>query len=201
MNVKAWATINVLVLLAVTFFAAADASAGWLIYHEKELKGKILDIDTKQPVEGAVVVVEYKKATVGLGAGSISSIIEVRETLTDKDGNFCIPSYTTVIQPFSWQIPNTVIVFKPGYASLETGVSSFTDQIPVKEGSWHWSKKLKYRILGAGIVELPKLKETEERRLHIPSPITGIDYKKQKMFMQLLNEERSSLNLYRYKIE
>lgn len=200
MKIKAWVALNLLVLLAVTFFTAADSNAGWLIYHEKELKGKILDIDTKQPIEGAVVVVEYKKATLGLGAGSISSIIDVRETLTDKQGNFRIPSYTTVIQPFSWQIPNTVIIFKPGYASLKTGASNFIGQMPVKEGSWHWSKKLKYRMHGAGIVELPRFKEAEERRLHIPSPITGIDYEKQKLFMQLLNEERSILNLDRYKI-
>lgn len=201
MKVKAWVAINLLVLLAVTFFAATDSSAGWLIYHEKEIKGKILDIDTKQPIEGAVVVAKYKKATLGLGAGSISSIIEVRETLTDKEGNFRIPPYTTVIQPFSWQVPNTVIIFKPGYASLETGASNFIGQMLGKEGSWPWSKKLQYGMHGAGIVELPNIKEAEEKRLHIPSPITGIDYKKQKLFMQLLNEERSILNLDRYKIE
>ncbi len=133
--------IKIIMLMLPIVVMPASSKAGWLIYHEPIFNGKILDIDTKQPIEGAVIVVEYNKATIGLGAGSISSIINLRETLTDKEGNFHIPSYSTFIQPFSWQIPATVIIFKPGYASLELGAIYFTgNQIQDKEGSWPWSK-------------------------------------------------------------
>jgi hypothetical protein len=201
MQLKTWATVNLFVLIAVTFITANCSHAGWLIYHEHELRGRILDIDTKQPIEGAVVVVEYKKATIGLGAGTLDSTIDVRETQTNKDGIFKIPSYTTVIQPFSWQIPNTVIIFKPGYASLETLASNFIGQIATKEGTWPWSKDLKYRLSAAGLLELPRLIGINERRLHMPSPITNFDYEKQNLLIKSLNEERSSLGLDNYRFK
>ena len=177
-------------------FTTATSEAGWLIYHMPALNGQILDIETKQPIEGAVVVVEYQKATMGLGAGSISSVINVSETLTDKNGNFHIPSYTTFIQPFSWQVPTIMIIYKPGYASLELGKDYFTGkETEEEEGSWPGPdfKGLKYRIHGLGIVEIPKLKTWEQRWKSMPSPVTDIDYKDQKLLIQLLNEENKNL--------
>jgi hypothetical protein len=89
-----------------------SARADWILYHKPEFSGKIIDIDTKVPIEGLVVGVQYQKATLGLGAGQITSIINVQEALTGKDGNFKIPTYTTLIQPFSWKIPTTCIIFQ-----------------------------------------------------------------------------------------
>jgi hypothetical protein len=162
--------ITILIVLILSTIASTS-EAGWLIYHESELKGQIIDIDTKQPIEGAVVVVVYRTATLGLGAGQGTSDIDVRETLTDKDGQFLIPPYTTVIQPFSWKIPGRVIIFKPGYASLTRfqGVhpSFFTgEQAVEREGSWPDSefKSLKYRLRSHGIVEIPKLETWKQRR-------------------------------------
>lgn len=177
------------VSLVFLFCFYTPAHAGWLIFYEPELKGKILDIDTKQPIEGAVVVVEYKKATIGLGAGTISSIIDIRETLTNKDGNFRFPSYTTFIQPFSWQIPASVIIFKPGYPSVELGEWYFVGgQIQEQEESW--SKELKYRLHGLGIVELPMLRTREERIQAKPAPVgEATDWKKQKKFIEAIRNE------------
>jgi hypothetical protein len=183
------------IILAVFMvaFVTASSEAGWLIYHEPELKGTILDIETKKPIEGAVVVAVYKKATLGLGAGSISSIINVRETLSDKDGLFHIPSYTSIIQPFSWQIPSSVIIFKPGYASLEVGNWHFIGkEIESQEGSWPWTKDLKYRLSGRGIVEVPKLKTREEKRqAWMDASIFGADVKSGDLplLYKMVNEE------------
>jgi hypothetical protein len=188
--------ITMIIMLMLPIVVMPTSSeAGWLIYHEPIFDGKILDIDTKQPIEGAVVVVEYNKATMGLGAGSISSIISLRETLTDKEGNFHIPSYSTLIQPFSWQIPTTVIIFKPGYASLELGAIYFTGkQIQEKEGSWPWSKELKYKLHGPGIVELPKIKTSEDlikRTLGFP---TGFGAKELPHLYKAYGEEKNLFN-------
>lgn len=197
-------TLLIAMLVAVLLFVSTSSEAGWLVFNEPEFKGKILDIETKQPIEGAVVVVEYKKATMGLGAGSISSIIDIRETLTDKDGNFSFPSYSTVIQPFSWQISTILIIFKPGYASLRLDASHFTGKdINEIKGSWPGLQNLRYRLHGLGIVELPLLKTREERLYSMPSgPLTDIDPKKQRLLIQLINEERGNLNLEdRYKLK
>ncbi len=157
------------VALLISFMVCTVESvsyAGWLVYHESALKGTILDIDTKQPIEGAVVAAVYRKSTMGLGAGSESSVINARETLTDKKGNFVIPSYWTLIQPFSWQISTRIIILKPGYASLElVGSTHFAGEELQQEqyGSWWWAQYLKYGLRGRGIVELPKVMTKEER--------------------------------------
>ena len=182
------AIIFAMIIVVVT---AATSDAGWLIYHEPEFKGIILDTDTKQPIEGAVVVAVYKKASMGLGAGSIDSIINVRETLTDKEGHFRIPSYTTFIQPFSWQIPTTCIIFKPGYASAEVGNWHFGGEElkEVQERGWPWTKELKYKLRGRGIVELPKVKTREERWNASFVGVTGYSEKELPMLYKARSEE------------
>jgi hypothetical protein len=124
-------------MLLITLFAASS-EAGWLIYHEPEFNGTILDIDTKQPIEGAVVVVEYKKESMGVGAGNISWVIGVREALTSKEGKFRFPSYTTLIQPFSWQTHTVFLIYKPGYASLQLALKDYLTgkETSEMEGSW-----------------------------------------------------------------
>jgi hypothetical protein len=161
------ATIRLIISsVLLVAFMAASSEAGWLIFHEPEFNGKILDIDAKQPIEGAVVVVEYKKETLGVGAGNMSSVIAVRETLTDKDGNFHFPSYTTLIQPFSWQIPTVFVIYKPGYASVELALKDYLTGKEKREveGSWPIPefKGLQYRLL-TETVELPKLSTREQR--------------------------------------
>ena len=190
--------------------------------HKPAFKGKVIDAETKEPIEGAVVVAVYNKSTMGLGAGTVSSVINVREALTDKEGMFRIPSYTTVVQPFSWEISATFIIFKPGYGSFPNyrvsptmklsnpGIEQFFSENEVgKEGELleggAWWKNFK---LTFGLVELPKLKTREERRLSMPSPEEGSGHeqswyrKKQKQFIRLLNEENKNLGLKgEYKIE
>lgn len=170
-----WQKINVNVQKKIIFviilvlFTAACLKSGWLIYYEPALKGTILDIDTKQPIEGVVVAVEYSKETIGLGAGGISSILNWRETLTDKDGHFRIPSYITIIQPFSWKNPNGVVIYKPGYISLYLGTWHFNGEEtrevldPWSKGVEYWSSGLVYRLAERGVVELPRTRTPEQR--------------------------------------
>ncbi len=187
-------SILAILILSIT---TATAEAGWLIYHEPEFQGTILDIDTKQPIEGAVIVAVYKKSTMGLGTGTMSSIINIRETLTDKEGNFRVPSYTTFIQPFSWKSQTIFIIFKPGYASIETGNWHFMGKELKKaqERGWPWTENLKYKLHGRGIVELPRLQSREERRNSKPSPAEDSEhesswyYKKQKLLIKAIRDE------------
>ena len=102
----------------------------------------------------------------GLGAGAFSFIINVRETLTDKEGMFRIPSYTTIIQPFSWSSKATFIVFKPGYASIsglnfEETLVKDADNKQV-ELPWLYNNDLRF-IFAPRLTGLPKAKTREER--------------------------------------
>jgi hypothetical protein len=171
-------------LLGVLFLlCSAISSHAWLIYHKPEFKGKVIDADTKEPIEGAVVVAEYSKQAIRIAPESVGITINVKETLTDKDGNFLIPSYTTIIDPFAWSKEVNFIIFKPSYGSFPdwrirppkgmdikiTWDEFFSGQIGVEKEVQVWvdpwrSSESKKEKVAFGIVELPKLKTWEERK-------------------------------------
>ena len=53
-------------------------------YHKPAFQGKVIDAETKEPIDGAVVVVIYKKYPIisGPGGGG-ESIMDIKETLTN----------------------------------------------------------------------------------------------------------------------
>jgi len=180
----------VLIILVINLVPVA-ASADWLIYHKPAFEGQILDGETKRPIEGAVVVALYNKRTMGLGAGTLSSVINVREALTNKQGKFKIPSYTTIIQPFSWEETVTFIIYKPGYISLRLDLGKYFtgEETRTQEGSLWWSKDLKFRIREGGIVELPKVRSNNDRLNSIP-PRDDEIVNDAKELMKLISKER-----------
>jgi hypothetical protein len=166
---------------------ASHACASWIIYHKPAFEGQILDGDTKEPIEGAVVVVLYNKRTIGLGAGTLSSVINIRETLTDKEGRFRIPPYTTLIQPFSWEDNANFIIYKPGYVAVTRlydrdleSIFSGQDVLEEQEFEWLHNREIVFRYRPPDIVELPKPKTREEHIRSLPS-IPGPDLPAKKM--------------------
>ncbi len=155
----------------------------WLFYYKPAFKGRLVDNETKEPLEGVVVVAIYGTSPwFCLGPGGCSgSIIHVRETLTDKNGEFSIPSYIGIIHPFDYEGDTDFIIYKPGYGSFD---NLYTFNIfPIQYRgimycgpSWLFSQERTYgeKITlskeGAtitftfGEAELPRLKTKEERR-------------------------------------
>lgn len=145
-------TLIFLVLTLILIFNTSVSHAGWLIYHKPEFKGKVIDSDTKEPIEGAVVVAIYKKDTLISGpGGGYTSIIKIKEALTDENGEFYIPSYTTIIQPLSKEEGVSFIIFKPGYGNAG-GISV----LPQKFIIW---------ALPEGLAFHHKISETLKRRV------------------------------------
>ena len=152
-----------------------DARASWLFYHKPAFEGQILDAETKQPIEGAVVAALYHKWTIGLGAGSTRPLIHVKETLTDKDGKFRIPSYTTLIQPFSGSDDVDFIIYKPGFFSVGSnntfyyeGLFSGKYQTSLnKTLPWRADKSINIIVRSPNIVELPVTKTTGEKDMAV----------------------------------
>jgi hypothetical protein len=151
------------IFLITLFFILSfevNCNASWLIFHKPEFKGKIVDIDTQEPIEGAVVVAIYRKEQIGLAPDSVDIDIDAREALTDRNGEFVIPSYTSSINPLSWSIPVQFIIFKPGYyctgqIGLEEEFSgSKKHKIEIAAGS---SKGQKFRALETGVLMLAKV--------------------------------------------
>jgi hypothetical protein len=191
------------------------ASHAWLIYHKPAFKGKVIDAETKKPIEGALVVVVYNKWLFGLGPGWDGEPFDIREVFTNSDGIFQVPSYTTVriTHPFSSNRDVDFIIFKPGYGrfpgwAIPKGLNKddqelfFSEnfgeekKLEVSSGSYH-----KYTMTWVnftfGIVELPKLEDIEERKLnvkiHIPSNYKLLD--KERNLIRLINEEEENLGM------
>ena len=75
-------------------------------------KGKVVDAETKQPLEGVVVLGVWNKVY-GNVAGSTSEFYDSVEILTDKNGEFSIPGKGLLV--FSFLDEMAVVIFKAGY--------------------------------------------------------------------------------------
>ena len=93
------------------------------IYSKPEFRGRIIDAETKEPIEEAVAVVLYKKRPlIGGPAGVSSHVFHAKETLTDSNGEFRIPAYWSVLL-FTEDTGVRFIFYKPGH---------MTDYGPIK---------------------------------------------------------------------
>jgi hypothetical protein len=162
-------------------------------------RGRIIDIETKEPLEDAVVVAYWYRVW-RTPAGGIPDLYEIKEVLTNKEGKFEITSYTPInlLPILSYIRGPEFIIFKPGYLSLS---GRHLDENIIDKPAEFRATKI-YR-LAPGIIELPKLKTKEERLKAMPGPVgEDSDYKKQKLFIRLLNEEDKNLGLKgEYKIK
>jgi len=178
----------------------ADSSASWLYYHRPEYNGKVIDAESGAPIEGAVVVAIYYKDTYAV-IESISSVIKVREVLSDKEGNFKIPSYTTLIQPFSVDagVHPQMIFYKPGYASISLKDLEDCFIGECKEKLYPAGHPEEPRLtvrLGTGYIALPPVEGKKQRLEATSAASPGAKlYKKLPMLTNMINAERKKFGL------
>jgi hypothetical protein len=181
----------ILILLIVIFTHASD----------RTYRGKVIDAETKEPIEGAVVVAEWWEEK-GAFLGSLERLRDVKETLTDRDGNWSIigpeSDREKIIRgmlsgiAIIWAIRDPgFIIFKPGYCSWPEGFSINACKDKIKP-------EMADQIIEGKTVEfeLPKLTNREDRLKLLPGAVEGKNsLEKQKEFIRLINEERRSLGL------
>ncbi len=190
-------TVSITILI-LTGMLSGSAAAGWLIYHKPEFRGKVIDAETKEPIEGAVVVAIYNAHPIISGpAGGSAYIIKIKETLTDEKGEFYFPAYTTIIQPLSIEDVVDFIIYKPGYGSYPgREIYPFNYVGP----EYLFSKKLGTKeevrrgteivTITHGVVELPALRTWEERRKASMISISGgISKNKWPLLNELIEKE------------
>jgi len=99
------------------------------LWGNKTYSGRLIDADTLEPIEGAVVVAVWNKRWPGIGAGGDTKFKMAREVLTDANGEWSIrgpkgsspheqsPVLTIVSGIFYLHIttPCRLIYYKPGY--------------------------------------------------------------------------------------
>ncbi|HDZ61602.1 MAG TPA: hypothetical protein ENH40_00450 [Nitrospirae bacterium] len=171
---------------------------------ERVYSGNVIDADTKEPIEGAVVVAIWLKEL----TTSTEAIDDVKETLTDGVGRWSllipegkIDKTILDLLPFSGKTISEVAgphftVFKPGYCSWpDLSVSICRERMkPVEAGEF-----IKGDITNITI-ELPKLTSNKDRRRTLPELIHGGReiYIKERRFIRLINAERRYLGLPEY---
>ncbi|MEW6078556.1 MAG: hypothetical protein AB1724_12135 [Thermodesulfobacteriota bacterium] len=186
---------NILLLflfLSVGVLSVTECEAV-LIFHKPAYQGKIIDMETKEPLEGVVVVAVYQIESIfGYPGGGWGKDIHAQEVLTDKDGFFRIPPCTRLVGLNSKAAETQFIIYKPGYASypeqrikiipfqhcgpswLFIGKTGATTEINKKIYKNGILTVLPEKItITFGIVELPKLNTWEERDKAHSVPGTG----------------------------
>ena len=144
---------------------------GWLVYYKPAFRGRVLDSETGEPIEGAVVVAQYYSHPIFTIHGGGAEIIRVRETLTDKNGEFHIIPYVRLINPNSTEFDTEFVIFKAGYGSYPNYQTSphlipeqelfFSENFGIRGEVKDWGKTEQVTF---GVVRLPRLKTWEERR-------------------------------------
>jgi hypothetical protein len=161
------------ITLVFVLFSSTSAFA-WLIYTKPEFRGRVIDQESKAPIEGAVVVVLYEKWEFGGPAGGNTLPMDAKETLTNKAGEFYFPAYRTLIGPLSRVSDVSFIIFKPGYISVtridgieipeEKYFTIEKDKVETEGIITHvdrWDRTLMFKGL-LGIVELKRPKNRED---------------------------------------
>jgi len=190
-------------IISITFglvLFSATLSFAWPLYSKPEFRGRVIDAETKQPIEGSVVVVLYEKWEFGGPGGGYTLPMDAKETLTDNKGEFYLPSYKTIIGPLSREREVSFIIFKPGYKSI-TRIDSIN--IPaeryftIEEGMIGKEVEIKYvytqyanpyQVIWKGFMGLVELKKGEK------DPLTPTHYRSVELplLYKALNEDRRS---------
>lgn len=176
--------ISVLVVLIILGFAASTNAGSVCIL--KSFKGKVVDADTKQPIEGAVVMAVYYGSAWSF-AGEMIWPVYARETLTDAKGEFKIKSKTIFGSEIFGRPQAKLVILKPSYGAFPEHKRT----IAVGENkSWPPSGK---HVL----YELPKLITFEERRDNVGfmRRYNEIPHDQRKLYWDQVNIERKNVRL------
>jgi len=162
-------------------------TTGCAVYHYYgPYYGKVIDADTKQPLEGAAVLAVYYTESYGL-AGSTDNYLDAQETVTDRNGEFQIPALHSIafrplqaFESYTW-----FKIFKPGYGCYPEYKKSMPMFVP--NGSLPANTLV--------IIKLPKLRTRNERLESQRCEPVLIPIAKYKQFRSVINIERQSLGL------
>lgn len=162
---------------------------GWIIYHEGSFHGRVIDAETKEPLEGVVVVALYNVREYGPG-GSGADAVDAKEAVSDKNGDFSIsPKVYFSLYPFATGWTTEFKVYKPGYAGFPYWtIVRQTDQMEAR------TKSQEEEMMKQGaVIKLQKVHTRDERlKAMWGRPIRIPDGKMPKL-LELMNKEEINL--------
>src|ERR1051326_9360341 len=87
------------------------------LYWADEISGKVVDADTRAPIEGGGVLADWKLYRGGIGHGGHRDSLLVEETVTDGGGEFHFGKWGPRVRPMYAVLDTApwLVVFKAGY--------------------------------------------------------------------------------------
>lgn len=101
----------------LTLVLPLAACAMPLTYSAEPIEAKVIDAETKQPIEGVIVTANWQLEE-GTPGGNVSvGQLMVMETITDQDGKFAFPGWgpKTIWKGFFTNEDPQLLLFKSGY--------------------------------------------------------------------------------------
>jgi hypothetical protein len=177
----------VLMALMVLGGPRADAAGPW--------QAQVVAGDTKQPVDGVVVLAWWTRNVRSLG-GPSEDYRDSQEVVTDKDGRFTIePRWFFSLNPLVFFRGPFVAMFKPGYGDYEW---------PGYKGSQTWPKEKREALrteaqllLLEGIVlEMPALVSVDQRKKYLNDlevHVLMVPLDRRPLLQKAISQERRAL--------
>ena len=189
MRDNALAVLLALMLLALQPGAVprAEAAGPW--------QAQLVSTDSKQPLEGVVVLAWWTRHVRSLG-GPSEEYRDSQEVLTDKDGRFTIESrWFFSLNPLVFFRGPFVAMFKSGYGDYGW---------PGYAGSETWPKEKRKALqteaqllqLDGIVLEMPVLPNTEQRAKYLADlsgRISGVPHDRCPLMQEAIMEERKAL--------
>jgi len=176
-----------LVIFSLLFFIILPFSLTAITHKYGPYRGKVVDTETEEPIEGAVVYMVFNTQSPNPG-GVTSHYAGAAETLTDANGEFELTYRAFVFHPFClWEYLPLQQIFKPEYGMFPRHKSS---SITPEPDPYFIPEKQFVTI------RLPKLKTKEERITnlhHVDLWTSEVPYKKRKYITELENKETIDL--------
>jgi len=181
---------NFCLVIIILLTATSVFSADFLYHSDGPYKGKVIDLETGQPIEGAVV------AGVWVLEFNFTPFCDAKETVTDKNGEFILPKASCFsLWPFAKVGRLDIVVFKPGYLGYPPLGATFEERkarMPDFTGDEFRDKKQH------NIIKLGKPKTRLERELtYGDAGLFTFDeaFNRLPILLRMTNEERKNLGL------
>jgi len=182
-----WQFIKTIIFhsLVLGLILVVGTGCGHFVYVSGPYRGKVIDSESKTPIEGAAVLAIWYREASGLGGhGPAFDYHDAVEVLTDAHGDFTVPREThfTIIGKIN---EPDLIIYYPGYAPYPS--------LHTKPGGKEVLEAYENHFFA---VELPKLQTREERIKNADLPVevdSRVPEKKMPNMYRLINIERKEL--------
>jgi len=170
----------ILVLLGIFFCFCNVSCVHSIARYDGPYEGRVIDAETKQPIEGVVVLGVWNKiASVGAG-GAFRKYHDAQETVTNKNGEFSIKGQGLKIM--SSVEPMNVLIFKAGYM-YESGPWESLKEGLIYRDTIKWEGK-------KPIIPLRKLTMEERKKIGSPSaPPDEAPFEKVRLILKEIDKD------------